>query len=118
MSQSTAPAGSGNVREPGGTRARVLIYAVAPSDEPGAIEAAYHQISRDLAGTPGLLGNELLRATDDPAAFVVMSEWESLAAFRSWEKGAAHRGATAPLRRYQRAPGRRPFGIYEVTAAY
>ncbi|MEV4182440.1 antibiotic biosynthesis monooxygenase [Streptosporangium canum] len=102
----------------GASRARVLIYTAAPSEEPGAVEEAYHQISRDLAGTPGLLGNELLRATDDPAAFVVMSEWESLAAFRSWEEGAAHRGTTAPLRRYQRAPGGRPFGVYEVTAVY
>ncbi|MFD8526711.1 antibiotic biosynthesis monooxygenase family protein [Streptosporangium canum] len=102
----------------GASRARVLIYTAAPSEEPGAVEEAYHQISRDLAGTPGLLGNELLRAADDPAAFVVMSEWESLAAFRSWEEGAAHRGTTTPLRRYQRAPDGRPFGVYEVTAVY
>jgi heme-degrading monooxygenase HmoA len=95
-----------------------MIYAQAPSDEPGAIETVYHQISRDLAGTPGLLGNELLRATDDAAAFVVMSEWDSLAAFRSWEAGAAHRGTTSPLRRYQRPAGPRPFGIYEVAATY
>ena len=99
-------------------RARVLLYAAAPSEEPGAIEAAYHRISRDLAGTPGLVGNELLRAVDDPKVFVVMSEWESLAAFRSWEEGAGHRGTTAPLRRYQRAPGDRSFGIYEVAAVY
>jgi len=100
------------------TRVRVLVYAAAPSGEPAAVEAAYHQISRDLAGTPGMLRNELLRAADDPGAFVVMSEWESLAAFRSWEEGAAHREATAPLRRYQQAPGPRPFRIYEVAATY
>ncbi|MEV1171459.1 antibiotic biosynthesis monooxygenase [Nonomuraea sp. NPDC049784] len=101
-----------------GARARVLIYAAAPSEEPDAVESAYHQISSALSGTPGLLGNELLRAADDPAAFVVMSEWESLAAFRRWEEGAGHRDTTAPLRRHQRAPGGRPFGIYEVTATY
>lgn len=102
----------------GSSRVRVLIYAQAPPDEPAAIEVAYHQISSGLAGTPGMLGNELLRATDDPAAFVVMSEWESLAAFRLWEQGAAHRDVTFPLRRYQQPPGRRPFGIYQVTATY
>jgi heme-degrading monooxygenase HmoA len=102
----------------GSSRVRVLIYAQAPPDEPGAIEIAYHQISGDLAGTQGMLGNELLRATDDPAAFVVMSEWESLAAFRSWEQGAAHRDVTSPLRPYQQPPGRRPFGIYQVRATY
>lgn len=112
----TAPSAPGGPGGPG--RLRVLVYAAAPSDEPGAVEAAYHQISRDLAGTPGLLGNELLRATDDPTAFLVLSEWESIAAFRAWEVGAAHRGTTSPLRRYQQPPGRRPFGIYEVTATY
>jgi heme-degrading monooxygenase HmoA len=112
------PARAGGSGAPGLARARVLVYATAPSDEPGAVEAAYHQISHDLAGTPGLLGNELLRAADGSPAFVVMSEWVSLAAFRAWEAGGKHRDATAPLRRYQQPPGRQPFGIYEVTAAY
>ncbi|NJP33371.1 antibiotic biosynthesis monooxygenase family protein [Micromonospora thermarum] len=99
-------------------RVRVLVYAAAPSGEPDAVATAYHRISRDLAGTPGLLRNELLRAADDDRAFVVMSEWTSLDAFRDWEAGAAHRGTTAPLRDYQRVPGPRPFGVYEVTATY
>ncbi|MGC5021004.1 antibiotic biosynthesis monooxygenase family protein [Micromonospora sp. DT47] len=103
---------------PGAARVRVLIHAAAPPTEQGAVEEAYHRISADLAGTPGLLGNELLRLADDPGRFVVMSEWESLAAFRSWEAGASHRGTTAPLRRYQGPPLDRPFGIYEVAAAY
>ncbi|WP_430790400.1 antibiotic biosynthesis monooxygenase family protein [Actinoplanes sp. G11-F43] len=102
----------------GPPRIRVLIHAAAPDGEPDAVTAAYHRISTDLAGTPGLLGNELLRLTGDPEIFVVMSEWESLDAFRLWESGAGHRGVTAPLRRYQRAPGSRPFGVYEVAAAY
>ncbi|WP_320065185.1 antibiotic biosynthesis monooxygenase [Micromonospora sp. RTGN7] len=99
-------------------RVRVLIHAAAPPTEPGAVEQAYHRISAELAGTPGLLGNELLRLADDPGRFVVMSEWASLAAFRSWEAGARHRGTTAPLRRYQQPPVDRPFGIYEVAATY
>ena len=41
-------------------RVRVLIYATAPDADPGAVADAYHRVSRRLAGTPGLLGNEQL----------------------------------------------------------
>lgn len=99
-------------------RVRVLIYAAAPADDPAGVTSAYHAISERLRGTPGLLGNELLHAVGDDGSFVVMSEWVSLAAFRAWEQGAEHRDDTSPLRRFQRPPHPRPFGIYEVTAAY
>ena len=99
-------------------QAHVLIYAVAPEQGPGAVEEAYHRISRILAGTPGLLGNQLLREVDGDGGFVVLSRWESLAAFRDWESGAGHRDATAPLRPYQDRRRGRPFGVYEVVAAY
>ena len=99
-------------------RVRVLLYARCPDESPDAVEEAYHAISRDLRGTPGLVGNELLQSTAQPQEFVVMSEWESLAAFRSWESGAAHRSATSPLRPFQSARPAGPFGIYTVSAAY
>ena len=99
-------------------RVRVLVYAVAPEGQPDAVERAYHLISSRLAGTPGLLGNELMRSIADPAAFVVVSDWESLPAFRHWEETAGHRAATAPLRPYQDGSQGPPFGIYVVSAAY
>jgi heme oxygenase (mycobilin-producing) len=99
-------------------RLRVLVYASAPGDDPAAVARAYHQISRELSGTPGLCRNELLRSVHEAGRFVVMSEWQSLAAFTEWERGQAHRAVTAPLRPYQ-DHGRGPaFGIYEVAASY
>jgi heme oxygenase (mycobilin-producing) len=100
-----------------GGRVRVLLFAAAPED-PGAVQAAYHEISRTLAGTAGLLGNTLLEKVDARGSFVVVSEWESLDAFRTWEEGADHRLVTAPLRPYH---DRRPdtaFGVYRVAAEY
>ncbi|GAA3703044.1 antibiotic biosynthesis monooxygenase [Nonomuraea antimicrobica] len=94
-------------------RARVLVWYVAPGDDPGAVERAYDQISGDLAGTPGLLGNELLRRLDDPLRVMVMSEWESLASFQKWEQGIDHRPATSPLRPYADR-----YEIYEVVSAF
>ncbi|MCO1580339.1 antibiotic biosynthesis monooxygenase [Crossiella sp. SN42] len=97
-------------------RARVLLFAAA--ERPQDVVAAYHRISQDLDGTPGLLGNELLREVSAPAGrFVVISEWASLAAFQDWERGSAHRDTTAPLRPYQDT-SRGRFGVYEVLAGY
>jgi heme-degrading monooxygenase HmoA len=93
---------------------RVLIYAVADRD---GVERAYHEISTALRGTPGLLGNELLEEFGG-GGFAVMSEWASRAAFQQWERGAAHRDVTAPLRPYQDISRGRPFGLYEVIARY
>lgn len=97
---------------------RVLLYAADPVEEPDAVAAAYHRISNELAGTAGLRGNELMRSLTDPAGFVVMSEWESLAAFRAWEDGPTHRTTTAPLRPFQDRRRGVPFGLYEVAASY
>jgi heme-degrading monooxygenase HmoA len=92
------------------------VYATAPGAEPVAVADAYHLISEELRGTPGLLGNELLQSAHDPADYVVASYWTDLTAFRTWENGADHRATTAPLRRFQ-TPGR-PAGIYQVVGAY
>lgn len=103
-------------------RVHVLLYARPPESRPpetgaAAVADAYHRISRSLAGTPGLLGNRLMREVGG-AGFVVMSEWESMAAFQAWERGPTHRETTSPLRPYQDSSRGRAFGIYEVVAAY
>jgi heme-degrading monooxygenase HmoA len=95
-----------------------MLYCRADGPDAERVVAAYHQISGDLSGTDGMLGNELLRDVLDPSSFVVLSEWESLAAFRAWEQGSAHRGTTSPLRPFQDKDRERPFGLYEVPAAY
>ncbi|GAA5108382.1 MULTISPECIES: antibiotic biosynthesis monooxygenase family protein [Nocardia] len=97
-------------------RVRVLVYLSITDADAAAVEDAYHRISADLAGTAGLLGNELLRGAGDSGA--VLSEWESLPAFRAWESGQAHRGATSPLRPYQDDSRGKVFEVFEVAAAH
>jgi heme-degrading monooxygenase HmoA len=100
-------------------RARVLIFYRAPSDDPEVVEKSYHAVSQVLDATPGLLSNELLREVTDQAGYVVLSEWESLAAFQEWETGTSHRGNTSPMRSYQdRENHTKHYGIYEVVASY
>jgi heme oxygenase (mycobilin-producing) len=98
----------------GGLRV-LLYYATTDFDR---IEAAYHDSSRELAGTPGLVGNELLRSVHDPRGFVVASSWQSREAFELWERGSEHKGQTSPLRPFRDTRMPSPFGVYRVTANY
>lgn len=82
------------------------------------IVAAYHEASRRMAGTPGLLGNQLMRQVGRPDSYVVVSRWESWESFEKWEAGAEHKDQTAPLREYRDTERERPFEIYEVLARY
>lgn len=97
---------------------RVLLFAAESEADEGAVADAYHQISRRLAGTAGLRRNALLRQADAPRRYVVLSEWDSMDAFRRWETGAQHREATAPLRPYQDRGMGAGFGVYTVAAEY
>ena len=94
-----------------------MLYVSEPDSEPAVVEKAYHAISSLLAGTPGLLGNELLRSLSRPGDFAVMSSWAGAAAFRAWEQTSEHRQATAPMRPYQSKPAG-SFGLYEVIGSY
>jgi heme-degrading monooxygenase HmoA len=99
-------------------RVRVLVWHRVPVDGAQPVVDAYHAISQALDGTPGLLGNELLRVRGDAGCLVVASEWRSLEAFQAWEEGSAHRGVTAPLRQYRDGGRGRAYEILEVVTEY
>lgn len=96
----------------------VLVVLYHRTADRAAITGAYHEVSTLMADTDGLLGNELLRSPHDPDQYLVISRWCSLAAFDTWEQGPGHKPCTAPLRPFRDHLAARPFGIYEVTAAY
>lgn len=96
-------------------KVRVLLWY--RTTEHAAISAAYQQVSAELAGTAGLLGSELLHSADDPASYLILSEWRSLAEFRLSQHGSGHAAATAPLRQFQdRARPGGCYGVYRVAA--
>ncbi|SFQ64853.1 Heme-degrading monooxygenase HmoA [Amycolatopsis arida] len=97
-------------------RIRVLLFHRAADRD--AIAAAYHQVSEDLAGTPGLVSNEFLGSVHDSTEFLVMSEWTDQAAFDRWEQGASHKDSTAALRPFQDSRREPSFGVYRVQARY
>jgi heme-degrading monooxygenase HmoA len=98
------------------TGVQVVLYH-RTEDGRAALEA-YHESSRRMQGTPGLLGDEFLQAVDDDGRFTVVSRWESLESFVEWESSAAHKEQTAPLRPYRDLSLERPFEVYRVAARY
>ncbi|MER6707169.1 antibiotic biosynthesis monooxygenase family protein [Streptomyces fumanus] len=100
----------------------VNFLRVTEQQGPEAVERlvrAYHESSKALQGTPGLLRNELLRSLHEPERFAVLSEWEGRDAFTAWEQGARHKGQTAPVREFADSrPARMPFVVYDVVDAY
>lgn len=100
------------------TAAPVEVVLHHLSDDAERVVSAYHEASRRMAGTPGLLGNRLLRAVGDPRALVVVSRWSDWDAFAAWEGGAAHKEQTAPLRPFRDLERDRPFEIYRELARY
>jgi len=99
-------------------RVRVLLWHRAPAEGDEPVLAAYHAISLRLRGTPGLLANELLRDPSAKDRYVVISEWETMDAFRAWEQGPQHKGTTEPLRPFRDRDLAQPFEILEVVASY
>ena len=94
--------------------ARVMVLATVRAGEERAFELAYALVTSRVKGTPGHLRDELLRRSDRPGHYVLLSEWESLDAFLRWEDAPVHRETTTPLRPYW--AGRVERVLYDVPA--
>ncbi|WP_433336484.1 antibiotic biosynthesis monooxygenase family protein [Spirillospora sp. CA-294931] len=96
------------------TPIRVIVYLREPEGERGAVDAAYARARELLDGTPGLLGDLLLRSVTDPRSLTLVMEWETRRAYSAWERLHRERGHRSPMRAYQDRD--RPGGHYEVYA--
>lgn len=79
---------------------RVMVFATVKAGEEEAFERAFAQVRASVAGTPGHLGDQLLRADGRPGSYVLLSEWESTERFLAWEDAPIHRELTTPMRPY------------------
>ncbi|WP_163566680.1 antibiotic biosynthesis monooxygenase family protein [Fodinicola feengrottensis] len=61
-------------------RVRVVVYYAAPEE---TLVDAYERVNKEMAGTAGLVGAELLKSTLDTDRFAVLSEWTDLPSFSS-----------------------------------
>jgi heme-degrading monooxygenase HmoA len=79
----------------------VLEVALIDVTDPEAFEAAYLEAREVLISTPGCLSVRMTHGIETPDRFVLLVEWESVAAheenFRSTERFARWRGAIGPF---------------------
>lgn len=75
-----------------------LTTRVSPGEEQ-AFEHAYQIVASRLAGTPGLVREELLK---EPGSFVyhIFAEWESEQDFINWVEDPSHADQSGPLARW------------------
>lgn len=92
--------------------ARVMVFAKIKEGEEAKFEAAYAEVTAKVKGTQGHINDELLRRTDEPGSYVLLSEWESKEAFLAWEDAPIHMNTTTPMRPYW--AGRVERVIYDV----
>src|ERR1700691_6671615 len=86
--------------------ARVMVFAKINRADADAFEAAYAQVTANVKGTAGHIGDELLRrreppdAAEEPLSYILLSEWESKDAFLAWEESVAHVAKRSPMHPY------------------
>lgn len=79
--------------------ARVVFLIRVPADKTPGFLAAYEQIRYQVAsGVPGHRVDQVCQSAADPEQWLITSEWDSLAAFETWERDDAHRTLVSPLR--------------------
>jgi heme-degrading monooxygenase HmoA len=94
-------------------RATVIVFL--REEAPGEVARAYRETSWVTEPIPGLLSTDLVRETEDPARYLLLSRWTDLAAFRAWQSGPDHAGGakTSPLRPYQDRSRGKHYLVYE-----
>lgn len=76
----------------------VAQFDISPGSET-AFEAGYHSVVSVLRESPGLLSIRMTRGVESPNRFVLLVEWESLAAhqaFRDSDRFATWRAGIGP----------------------
>lgn len=79
---------------------RILVFAQIKPGHEAEFESGWAEIDREVAKTPGYIRAELLRRSDRPSSYVLLSEWESREAFLAWEDRPVHRATSTPIRPY------------------
>lgn len=90
------------------SRIRVMVHGkLNQLNDQDAFENAFTTVSSSVLGTPGHVRDELLRDSNEPGAYILMSEWLSREAFLKWETSPIHMQKTLPLRPYWKGVGER-----------
>jgi heme-degrading monooxygenase HmoA len=94
---------------------RVMVHTIIDPANCEAFEEAFLKVSEAVHGTPGHIGDELIRDTSEEATYVLLAEWETEQAFLDWVGDPRHLEASAPMYPFWQ-DGITDRRIYEVRA--
>ncbi|WP_338675036.1 antibiotic biosynthesis monooxygenase family protein [Streptomyces sp. SCSIO 30461] len=58
---------------------------------------AYKQVRRRAAASPGHLSEQLCRSAENPAQWLLTSEWEDMEAIKRWRLSSEHEALVQPM---------------------
>jgi quercetin dioxygenase-like cupin family protein/heme-degrading monooxygenase HmoA len=96
--------------------ARVLFGMKVAEDRREDFLAAYEKVRFSVAATRGHIRDQICQAPDDPASWLIVSEWTSLADFFAWEKSEEHKELVRPMRACYSDPEFRSYTVVAETA--
>jgi heme oxygenase (mycobilin-producing) len=87
-----APADEGVV-----TMLRVLFHLHLVEGAEQRFLDAYRAVRHRVAAVEGYVSDQVCQSADDPAQWLILSEWESPAHFQVWQESPEHRALAGPL---------------------
>ena len=76
----------------------VLDFKISPEREADVLSAYGAMRTRLEEGVPGLRSHQLCQSTDDPARWIVTSDWDDLESSLAWLRSNEHGELIKPLR--------------------
>lgn len=71
-----------------------------------AFEAAFEQVSRTVVNNvKGILRDELIHDSNDPYAYIMLSEWEDKNAWATWQSAPIHETQVGGMQQYWKGQG-------------
>ncbi len=85
----------------------VLIFGrLHRLEDQEAFETAFEQVSRTVVNSvKGIIRDELIHDSNDPYAYIMLSEWEDKEAWATWQKAPVHEEQVGDMQKYWKGQG-------------
>ncbi|GAA2408166.1 SchA/CurD-like domain-containing protein [Streptomyces glaucosporus] len=100
-----------------GSRLRVVLLLEVKDGAQEEFLTAYERMCHRVASTPGHIRDQVCQSVEDPAQWLITSEWESAPPFLSWVNSEEHLELVKPLRACVRSMRSLRFGVVRETGS-
>ena len=85
----------------------VLVFGrIHQLDDKEAFEAAFHEVSSTVVqNAKGVIRDVLIHDSNDPYAYIMLSEWESKDAWALWQQAPIHEEQVGGMKKYWKGQG-------------